>query len=46
MKYTKKQLKEINNKHDNALALKKSSKKRDKEISKQAGFSRIGHNNI
>ena len=44
MKYTKKQLKEINTKHDDELDLE-PSKKRDKEISKKLGYSRIGHNN-
>ncbi len=46
MQYTKKQLKEINDKHDKKVDLKKPTIKRDKEISKQLGYSRIGHNNV
>ena len=46
MKYTKEQLKEINKNHDSKLDLTNSKVKRDREISKKLGFSRIGHNNV
>jgi len=46
MKYTKKQLKEINKNHDDKLDLKNPKPDRDKEISNKSGFSRVGHNNV